>query len=180
MAAIGFKGFGWILSLATVAPSCYLVSSAVAAERGRVEAVDRAIIQAKRDIRGLETEFGTRANLAQLEQWNGDLLALAAPRPDQYVAGEAQVASLGVGASAELKQAALIVPAGVPQPVPAVAEAMPAAPSPAVVATAAATVKHAVSQGKAQAVAMLDRKLLSESTIGDLVSGARHEAVSLR
>lgn len=200
MAVSGFKGFGWLLCFATVSPACYMVSSQVAAERGRVEAVEQAILDAKRDIRGLETEFDTRANLAQLERWNGDVLALSAPRPDQYLASDAALASLQplqVGR----QYASLVVPSAtdvaqaVVAPVvqPAVALAMPAKTpavleSPAAIETARVTVQKAVattvastaSKARIQAVAMVDSKLLSDATFGDLVSGARSERGSLR
>lgn len=94
MAAFGFKTLGWCLCVAVVAPAFYLVTSQVAAERSRVESVERAIVKARADIRVLETEFDTRANLAQLERWNGDVLSLAAPRAEQFVGGEAMLAQL--------------------------------------------------------------------------------------
>lgn len=186
MAVGGLKGFGWILCFAVVAPACYMVSSQVAAERTRVEAVEMAILRAKKDIRALETEFDTRANMAQLERWNGDVLALSAPRPEQYMAGEAALASLHLPAASEQRYAALVVPAGVPEPVIAAA-APAAAPQPAV-ATARTAVEAAVTRavektttlGKVQRVAMVDDSLLSDRTIGDLVSSARRETASLR
>ena len=194
MAAGGFKGFGWLLGIAVVSPACYMVSSQVAAERGRVEAVEGAILTAKRDIRGLETEFDTRANLAQLERWNGDVLSLSAPRPDQYIAGDSaltslrpreggmQYASLVVPSATDVAQA--VVPV-VQQPV--VKIAMPAK-TPAVLEPAAVVRAASVSVQKplvpakprAQAVAMVDTKLLSDATFGDLVAKARSERGTLR
>lgn len=206
MATKRLKGFGWFVCGVLVAPPCYLVSSWVAAERARVETLERSILAARRDIRDLETEFQTRANLAQLERWNGDVLALAAPRPDQYVASEEALAQLHFAPAGEgaIRPASYIVPAGYaeaqPQPVaPAVAPAAgepkpagPAAPAdaparraPAPVALAAAAPatparaipapKPAKPVRKAQAVAMLDNALLSDSTLGDLARGARAE-----
>jgi hypothetical protein len=196
MAVSGFKGFGWLLGIATVSPACYMVSSQVAAERGRVEAVEQAILDAKRDIRGLETEFDTRANLAQLERWNGDVLSLSAPRPEQYLSSDAALASLQP-LKGSYQQASLVVPSAtdVAQAVVAVVEqpavriTMPAKTpavleSPAAIETARATVREAVATRVArtsiQAVAMVDTKLLSDSTFGDLVSGARSERRALR
>ena len=201
MAIGGFKGFGWLLGIATVSPACYLVSSQVAAERGRVEAVESAILNAKRDIRTLETEFDTRANLAQLERWNGDVLSLSAPRADQYLGSDAALASLRPREGG-LQYASLVVPSAtdVAQAVvpvveqPAVKIAMPAK-TPAVLAspaametarieTASATMRRAVAatpdKPRIQRVAMVDTKLLSDATFGDLVSAARSERGSLR
>lgn len=196
MAVGGFKGFGWLLCFATVSPACYMVSSQVAAERGRVEAVEHAIIEARREIRGLETEFDTRANLAQLERWNGDVLSLSAPRPDQYLSGDAALASLRP-LQGERQYAALVVPSAtdvaqaVVAPVvqPAVAVAMPAKtpavlqPAEPVESTGSAIRKVAaldIGKARIQKVAMVDTKLLSDATFGDLVSSARSERGSLR
>ncbi|GAA0727272.1 hypothetical protein GCM10009106_03090 [Sphingomonas japonica] len=187
MAMQRMKGFGWFLTGVIVAPGCYLVSSQVAAERARVQSVERAIAAAEADIRALETEFGTRANLAQLERWNGDVLALVAPRPDQFVQGEMGLAALHAPKPGEAgyRVAAYVVPSGVPDlpaPLPAApkAEAVELASNdvarPRPVVAAAATPRP----DKAQAVAMLDDALLSENTLGDILKGARREAVSGR
>ena len=209
MATKRLKGFGWFVCGVLVAPPCYLVSSWVAA-RGQDRAFERFHPRPlRRDIRDLETEFQTRANLAQLERWNGDVLALAAPRPDQYVASEEALAQLHFAPAGEgaVRPASYIVPAGyaqntippvVPaaavagapapaaaQPKPAAAPAEPARRAPAPVALAAAapatparamvTTKPAKPVRKAQAVAMLDSALLSDTTLGDLARGARAE-----
>jgi hypothetical protein len=111
MAAFGFKTLGWCLCVAVVAPAFYLVTSQVAAERSRVESVERAIVKARADIRVLETEFDTRANLAQLERWNGDVLSLAAPRAEQFVGGEAMLAQLpGRTPGEDVQFASYVVP----------------------------------------------------------------------
>ncbi len=207
-AAYRLRGIGWFGGCVAAVLAFYLVSLHVAGERKKLETVNRRIAAAERDIRALETEFDTRANLVQLERWNGDTLALTAPVAGQYVADEAALASLDVnqplpGTTAQpgMRQAALVVPAGVAQPAvaqPAVAMALaavaptaaPAAPAakPATLAPAVAKARArgaeiavaraavAVAKVRPQAVAMLDRKLLSDSTLGDIVSGARHEA----
>ena len=74
-AAHRLKGVGWFASCVVVVLGFYLVSLQVASERGKLEAVNRRIDDAERDVRALETEFQTRANLTQLEKWNGDSLA---------------------------------------------------------------------------------------------------------
>lgn len=191
MASMSFKGFGWVLGIATVLPACYMVTSAVASERGRVESVDRAIVQAKRDIRSLETEFETRASLAQLERYNGEVLALTAPRPEQYLASDTALASLQpLGGGQAPQYASLVVPSGIqaPQPQTAAVEAPAAAPAPAparaaapaAVEVASNEVRRAVATGRAQTVAMLDHRLISESTLGDVVARARSETAALR
>lgn len=140
MAAFGFKTLGWCLCVAVVAPAFYLVTSQVAAERSRVESVERAIVKARSDIRTLETEFDTRANLAQLERWNGDVLSLAAPRAEQFVGGEAMLAQLpGRTPGEDVQFASYVVPsAPVLLTAAAMAEAEAAAAAKAVAAEAVA------------------------------------------
>ncbi|MFC3581782.1 hypothetical protein [Sphingomonas hylomeconis] len=193
MMAFVWKMLAWFGIGVVVALGVLIVPLHVAAERKKLDATTREIAQANRDIRALETEFETRSNIAQLEKWNGETLRLAAPVAGQYVTDEAQLASLdfnhplGTG-GATVQTAALIVPqhnsaAAVPlaTAAPAVVSVAVASakPQPAA-AIAAAPVKTAAVQRKAQTVAMLDRKLLSDSMIGDLTSGASREAGRLR
>lgn len=202
-AAYRLKGFGWMGGCVVVALGFYLVSLQVAAERKRLEQTDAKIRTAQRDIRALETEFDTRANLTQLERWNGDTLALVAPTAGQFVRDEAQLASVRFdgGAGAKIQTASLVVPSfTAPPAAPTITPAAPtAAPVTIKVAAVAptrapATVKVAASANapvklipavatvgktapvRRQAVAML----LSDRTLGDLVSGARSEARTLR
>jgi hypothetical protein len=212
-AAYRLKGIGWFGSCVAVVLGFYLVSLQVAAERKKLDDVNMRIRTAERDIRALETEFDTRANLAQLEKWNGDTLALTAPIAGQFVGNEAQLASLDVTrgpAAGSVQTAALLVPAQPEQVEPQPVEARPApavqtvAPAPVVrlakvdlprpqlvkavservVTTKAprpepiATVRTAaaVARVRPQAVAMLDRKLLSDTTLGDILKGAKTES----
>lgn len=182
----GFKGLGWIVSFAVVAPCFYMVSSTVAAERGRVEAVERAILQAKKDIRGLETEFDTRANHEQLERWNGDVLALSAPRPGQYLAADTQLAGLSLEGRGEGAQrlAGLVVPAGTPQIVTVAAVTAPApakaaaAPAPALQKAVVIESAPATPRARLQKVAMVDSDILSDRTFSDLMHTARAETAT--
>lgn len=208
MGTFGFGTLGKLAMLGVIAPGFYLVISQGAAERARVESVERAIVQARREIRDLETEFDTRANMAQLERWNGDVLSLASPRAEQYVGGESQLASLPGRTEGGNVALAYVVPSApaeyIPEPpVPSVPASVPGRPAvasapaasaphtapapsaPRAVAPAPATrapvrpaapIQSARIDRKAQAVAMLDRTLLSESTIGDLTRTARREA----
>jgi hypothetical protein len=198
MAIKALSGFGWFLTGVIVAPACYLVSSQVAAERSKVEAVERAIAKAHKDIRGLETEFDTRANLAQLERWNGEVMRYTAPTPRQFLASDAELAALRPmeGDGTAERYAAMVVPQGLPEVVsgPAVASDAVAAVRPAVeratpapvAATAVAVAKPkrasapAPVMAKDKAVAALDRSLLKDSSFGDLMQGVRAEARKLR
>lgn len=206
-AAYRLKGIGWFGGCVAIVLGFYLVSLQVATERKKLESMDRKIDAAQRDIRALETEFETRANLAQLEKWNGETLSLAAPTAGQFVTDEAALASLDVNqvgvptdGKSGMQMASLVVPSQ-----PGVSAAAPAAtPVPAVVQVAAALpkaqravikvaaieksapmlaklneaarAKAAVAKVRPEAVAMLDKKLLSDSTLGDILSSARAEA----
>ncbi|MHA0317047.1 hypothetical protein ACXY7D_03685 [Sphingomonas melonis] len=206
-AAYRLKGIGWFGGCVAIVLGFYLVSLQVATERKKLESMDRKIDAAQRDIRALETEFETRANLAQLEKWNGETLSLAAPTAGQFVTDEAALASLDVNqvgvpidGKSGMQMASLVVPSQ-----PGVSAAAPAAtPAPAVVQVAAALpkaqrtvikvaaieksapmlaklneaarAKAAVAKVRPEAVAMLDKKLLSDSTLGDILSSARAEA----
>lgn len=181
MAANGFRGLGWLLSCVVVVLGCYLVTSQVAAERAKLDAVRDSIVRAQKEIRGLETEFDTRANLVQLERWNGDYLALQAPSAPQYVGGETQLASL---------DRPIVVAPGASGPAgAALRDVIPSATSPAAIAVASSVqtasvapiarpVRAAIADGKGQ-VALLDRKLLSDTTLGDLMRSARAETADL-
>ncbi|MEG3165015.1 hypothetical protein U1701_10450 [Sphingomonas sp. PB2P19] len=216
-AAYRLRGVGWFGGCVAVVLGFYLVSLQVAAERKKLDTVNGQIRSAERDIRALETEFDTRANLAQLERWNGDTLALSAPVAGQFVTSENALASIdvtqplnGVG---QTQMAALVVPAmtvATPKPIQALAAAAPKPLNVAVQTAANTALKPtvirastgssrtaeaaivralpqrmadklnermaAVSKVRPQAVAMLDSKLLSDNTLGDILSGARAEA----
>lgn len=199
MLAYAWKSLGWFLAGVAVALGFLLVPLQVAAERKKLDKTVVLIAQAHRDIRALETEFDTRANLAQLEKWNGDTLRLTAPAAGQFVSDEGALASLDLnqGHDATVQTAALVVPSLPdgstmrPAVTPAVATRVvePAAtataaakPAPAAPAATVAQVRQRAPQtgAKVQKVALLDRKLLSDSTIGDLFNGARAESGRMR
>lgn len=92
MMARGFKPVGWVAGIAAAALGCYMLSLNVAAERAEVAKLEWRIIMAKRDIRSLQTELGTRGRLAQLENWNANVLALSAPTTNQFVPNEVTLA----------------------------------------------------------------------------------------
>lgn len=85
MMAKGFKPVGWVAAVAGAALGCYMLSLNVAAERAELTKVERRIMLAQRQIRSLETELGTRGRLSQLEHWNAEVLALAAPTSAQFI-----------------------------------------------------------------------------------------------
>jgi len=169
-----FRWFGWFVLCVGVILGCYLMSSRVAAERNKLADVERKIAATQRDIRALETEFDTRANLAQLQRWNGDTLKLSAPTAAQYVRDDAQLAMLGNGAQPRLQTAAAVIPsapAATIETTPAsvtvtVAPAATVKAKPAVATTAPAG--RPAARPRAQ-MAMLDRRIMGESSLGDLM-----------
>lgn len=88
MMARGFKPVGWVAAVAGAALCCYMLSLNVAAERAELAKIERQIVGAKQDIRTLQTELGTRGRMAQLEQWNAEVLALSAPKAAQFLESE--------------------------------------------------------------------------------------------
>ncbi|QHL89596.1 hypothetical protein GVO57_00595 [Sphingomonas changnyeongensis] len=142
MIAHRLRPIGWVAGVATATLGFYLVSLQVATERAALERVERRIAVARRDIRRLETEFAARASLRQLEQYNGEVLALAAPRAQQYLTSDVQLVAFDPrsldGALPPPGQVAL-ARAESAAPAPAPADAAPARPSfkPAIVEDAA-------------------------------------------
>lgn len=94
MIARGFKSVIWVATVGSAALGCYMVSLRVATERNELAKVERQIIEARRDIRSLQTELGTRGRMTQLEQWNAEVLALAAPSSAQFMKDEFTLARL--------------------------------------------------------------------------------------
>jgi hypothetical protein len=94
MIARGFKSVIWAATVGSAALGCYMVSLRVATERNELAKVERQIIEARRDIRSLQTELGTRGRMTQLEQWNAEVLALSAPSSQQFLKDEFTLARL--------------------------------------------------------------------------------------
>lgn len=184
--AVRFRWFGWFVLCVGVILACYLMSSRVAAERGRLTDIEAKISSTERDIKALETEFDTRASFVQLNRWNTDTLRLEAPTAGQYVRDDAQLASLDSDTSTagDPIQTASVTSAPAvptPKPVPDVATATQktaSAPAPVraavamVASTGAAKAQPAAAKAKVKplTVALLDRKLM-----GDIERGARSE-----
>jgi hypothetical protein len=92
MIARGFKSVIWVAAVGGAAIGCYMVSLQVATERAELARVESQIIAAKRDIRTLQTELGTRGRMTQLEQWNAEVLALSAPTAAQFLPDQVTLA----------------------------------------------------------------------------------------
>jgi hypothetical protein len=136
MIARGFKSVLWVGAVGSAALGCYMVSLRVATERADLTRVEHQIVEAKRDIRSLQTELGTRGRLTQLEDWNSNVLALGAPTSNQFVKDGYALAALQTrqatvaDRTGDVRMASLDTGAAAP-------EAKPAAPAPAAPAAAA-------------------------------------------
>ncbi|MEA3029703.1 MAG: hypothetical protein QOG13_1028 [Sphingomonadales bacterium] len=130
----GFKPVGWVAAVGAAALGCYMLSLQVASERADLTSLERRIVETRQQIRALQTELGTRGRLQQLEQWNDEVLALAAPGSGQFLASEAQLARFTtttppvLDGAAEIRMAsATPTPTPTPAPAPAPAAGVPAA-----------------------------------------------------
>jgi hypothetical protein len=190
-----FRWFGWFVLCVSVILGCYLMSSRVAAERNKLAAIESSIARTQRDITALETEFDTRASFAQLQRWNGDTLKLSAPTAGQYIRNDAELAQVDFNAPVpaagpQVQTAAAVIPSAPVMPTEVAVAATPAAPVAAAPARMKATVAMVSApvgaklqpaaaktpvKSKPQTVALLDRKLLSDTTLGSLSRGARRE-----
>ena len=122
----------WLLLVTLGAIAVYLVSLRVATERTELARVERQILSAKREIRYLETEFGARASMRQLERWNSENFRFSTPTVAQYLNGERALASLeGISPNGPAYVAAPVMTAMVETPADlpsAVAKSIIAAP----------------------------------------------------
>ena len=172
MIAHRFRPIVWVAGCAVATTALYTVSLSVAAERTRLEDLDRQIASTQNEIRKLQTEFGTRASLRQLERWNSEALALAAPSAGQFRVSEEALASINGDA----------LPTGEATPPAMVAAAT--RPDRADVTTASAEgaaqkgdrasrpdkrdADAKRPNGKPQRLAMLDRKLVEPTNVSEL------------
>jgi hypothetical protein len=155
MIARGFKSVIWVAAVGGAALGCYMVSLRVATERNELAKVERQIIAAKRDIRSLQTELGTRGRMTQLEQWNAEVLALSAPSSAQFLKDEFTLARLYrndptvADRSAEVKLASADTAASKPATPPVVqAVAERPAPPPPMIHQASFTSVEAPAKAK--------------------------------
>ena len=120
MIARGFKPVAWVAAVGSAALGCYMLSLQVAAERAELAGLERRIVEARQDIRALQTELGTRGRLSQLERWNAEVLALSAPVAGQFLASNLSLARFDLRAppaarDAEVRLASAEAPPSAPQ-----------------------------------------------------------------
>lgn len=86
---------GWALVLGACFAALLALTFKVNAVKSQVRLTERHIIAAERAKLMLETEFQTRASQHQLSDWNAVEFGYRAPRADQYLENERQLAMLG-------------------------------------------------------------------------------------
>ena len=111
------KNFGWVALLSFIIVLLYPMSLNVGALHSELVSTDRKIMETKREISFLQAELRTRANMAQLAEWNDLLYGYGPPTADQFLAGERALANLdGVGPDVRPVMVAVaddgIIPAG--------------------------------------------------------------------
>lgn len=89
------RQIGWVIVLAACAGVFLALSFQVHAVKSEVLLAERQIIALKNETVMLETEFQARANQRQLADWNAVEFGYIAPRADQFMDNERQLASLG-------------------------------------------------------------------------------------
>ena len=90
------RQIGWALVLAVCFGLLLALTFKVNAVKSQVRLTERHIIAAQHDKLMLETEFQTRASQRQLSQWNAVEFGYVAPRADQYLESERELAVLGL------------------------------------------------------------------------------------
>ena len=89
------RSLGWMAVLAICVGLFAILSLRVQAVTSEVLLAERKIVSLERQNKLLETEFETRASQRQLANWNAVEFGFEAPRADQYLEGERQLAMLG-------------------------------------------------------------------------------------
>ena len=95
MTSTQLRSLGWMAILAVCVGLFVLLSIRVHAVKSEVLLAERRIVSLEKQNRLLETEFETRASQRQLANWNAVEFGFEAPRADQYLDGERQLAALG-------------------------------------------------------------------------------------
>ena len=163
MIARGFKPVVWVGAVGAAALGCYMLSLRVASERADVSTLERRIVATQQQIRSLRTELGTRGRLAQLEQWNDEVLALSAPASGQFIQG-AQLARFETHETSPLEGGAEVQMASADD-TPAVASpaasASAPAPAPAPAHSATPAPQRAIAPAPPMQTATMQRTSLS-------------------
>lgn len=91
----GITRYGWAAALVLALGAFVALSLQVHTVNTEIQLAERQIVRLKHDTLMLETELQARANQRQLAKWNRIEFGYEAPRADQYLESERQLASLG-------------------------------------------------------------------------------------
>lgn len=105
------QSLGWVSLLATCGALTLGLALHVNAVKSEVYRTQRQVVSLSRDIDMLEIEFATRSNQHQLKTINDLEFGYTAPRADQYIEGERQLASLGIPRAPDAPQPILMADA---------------------------------------------------------------------
>lgn len=105
-----------LVGVLTSIAGCYMISVEAAREHGAVVATVQSIARDGADLRLLRAELRTRSRLPELQRWNEQALALAAPRAEQVVSDPVMLASFvtnlaGSVSTAVVRDASIRAPA---------------------------------------------------------------------
>lgn len=89
------RSIGWAVILTVCVALTLVLTFRVNALKSQVRLAERQIVALKQEKIVLDTEFETRANQQQLRQVNSVEFGYEAPKADQYIEGERQLARLG-------------------------------------------------------------------------------------
>jgi hypothetical protein len=89
------RSLGWMAVLGLCLGALTILSFKVHAVKSEALLAEREIVALRREIMLLETEFETRASQRQLAAWNAVEFGYQAPRADQFLSSERELASLG-------------------------------------------------------------------------------------
>jgi len=89
------RRIGWIAALAICAMGYLTLHLRVHAVTSEVIRAERQIVSLEQQKLLLETEFQTRSNQLQLEEWNRVDFGYVAPTAEQFLDNERQLASFG-------------------------------------------------------------------------------------
>lgn len=178
------KNLGWLALVFMVAILLYPLSLNVAAVHSDLIAVDRQILDTKREISFLQAEIRTRASLQQLEEWNELLYGYAPPTAAQFVDGEAALA--GLGSDMPVTKPVMVAvneqPSGLVNAGKSNAASQNTGSNFEIVIAekpVPAVQKPKVEQSRTERLARMDEKLLSDDLMRDIAAKADRERKGL-
>ncbi len=153
------RQIGWAMALGLAFVLFVALSFRVHAVKSDVIRAERQIIALSQETMRLETEFQTRANQQQLANWNAIDFGYVAPRADQYLENERQLASLSQPALPDAPSPIRVARADLDSDLPAMVSPLTGRPAAHKVAAATDEPRRAVAT---TARADLERPSLAE------------------